>query len=169
MDRNLRLLDQLNIISAIKPLDLNGAAEAGDWVSLKGYSRMAIVFFASVGSNGTDITLTIEQATAVAGTGAKALDVTEYFHKSGADLAAVADWTKVTQAAGNTITRTNNDVADQMYVIDIQAEDLDIANDFDCVRVSANDPGAAKVGCAFYILYPPRNVGDGVLPSAIAD
>lgn len=153
---NLRLLDFMEIVSAIKPLDLNGAAEAGDWVSLKNYGRLAIVFFASVGSNGTDITLTLEQATAVAGTGAKALNVTEYFHKSGADLLTVEQFTKVTMSAGNTITRTDNDIADQIYVIDIQAEDLDIDNDFDCVRVSANNPGAAKIGCALYLLYGPK-------------
>lgn len=168
MNRNLRLLDFMNLVSAIKPLDLNGAAEAGDWVSLKNYNRLAIVFFASVGSNGTDITLTIEQATAVAGTGAKALNVTEYFHKSGADLLTVEDFTRVSMAAGNTITRTNNDVADQMYVIDIQAEDLDIANDFDCVRVSANDPGASKIGCAFYLLWDARYMADP-LPDAITN
>lgn len=168
MTGNMRLTDFMNIACGIKPVDLNDAAQAGDWVSMKNYQRMAIVFFGKVGSAGTDITFTVEQATAVAGTGAKALTFTEVFTKEGADLLAIGAFTKVTQAAANTYTSTNNEQLDQIIVIDIKAEDLDIANDFDCVRLSVNDPGAAKLASALYMMWEPR-YGKEALVSAIVD
>jgi hypothetical protein len=168
MTGNLRLTDFMQICSGIKPIDFNAAAQAGDWVSMKNYQRMAVVFFGRAGSAGTDLTLTLEQATAVAGTGAKALNFTEVFKKEGADLLAIGEFTKVTQAAGNTFTFANNEGLDQIYVIDMKAEDLDIANDFDCVRVSCNAGNAAKIVSALYMLWEPR-YGKEVLPSAIID
>lgn len=168
MTGNLRLTDFMQICSGIKPIDFNAAAQAGDWVSMKNYQRMAIVFFGRAGSAGTDVTFTVEQATAVAGTGAKALTFTELFKKEGADLLAIGEFTKVTQAAANTYTSTNNEQSDQIVVIDIKAEDLDIANDFDCVRLSVNAGNAAKIVSALYMLWEPR-YGKEVLPSAIVD
>jgi hypothetical protein len=56
-------------------------------------------------------------------------------------------------------------------VFQIEADQLDRANGFDCVNVSCSDVGNnAQLGCALYVLYglrypsAPEN-----LPSAIAD
>lgn len=169
MSGNMRLTDFMQVVSAIKPVDLNDAAQAGDWVSMKNYARMAIVFFGKAGSAGTDITFTVEQAQNVAGSGTvKALTFTDIFKKEGADLLTIGEFTKVTQAAAGTYTSTNNEQSDQIVVIDIKAEDLDIDGNFDCVRLSVNDPGAAKLACALYLLWEPK-YGKEILPSAIAN
>ncbi len=165
---NLRLTDFMQIVSAIKPIDFNAAAQAGDWVSLKGYNRMAVVFHGRAGSAGTDVTFTLEQATSVAGAGAKALNFTELFKKEGADILTIGQFTKVTQASGNTYTSTNNEQSDQIVVFDFQPEDLDIKNDFDCVRLSVNAGNAAKIVSALYLLWDPTYAKE-ILNSAIVD
>lgn len=168
MTGNLRLTDFADVISAIKPVTLNTGANVGDVISMKNWMRCAIIFFGTVGSSGTDITLTLEQGTNVAFGTNKALAFTTVFKKEGADLLAIGTMTKVTQAAANTFTFANNEQLDQIYVIDVQAEDLDIANDYDCIRLSVNQGSAAKVGCALYIPYGPR-YGKEVELSSIID
>jgi hypothetical protein len=45
------------------------------------------------------------------------------------------------------------------YVIEIEASMLDVEAGFDCVRVQVEDPGAAALGAAVYILSEPRYAG----------
>jgi hypothetical protein len=165
---NSLLVENVQICSAIKPIDFNAAAQAGDWVSMKNYNRMACVFHGRVGSAGTDLTLTLEQATSVAGAGAKALNFTRIDSKEGADLLAIGQFTTTIQAAGNTYTTTNNEQLDQIIVIDILGTDLDKDNDYDCVRLSTNAGNAAKVVSALYLLWGAK-YGTDPLPSAIVD
>lgn len=165
---NSLLVENVQIVSAIKPSDFNAAAQAGDWVSMKNFNRMACVFHAKAGSAGTDLTITLEQATSVAGAGAKALNFTRIDTKEGADLLAIGQFTTVTQAAANTYTTTNNEQSDQIYVIDFLGTDLDKDNDFDCVRLSTNAGNAAKLVSALYLLWSAK-YGTDPLPSAIID
>jgi len=59
--------------------------------------------------------------------------------------------------------------AEAIIAVDIKAEDLDVDNDFDCVRLDVADVGSnAQLGCGFYILYEPRSAEEPAL-SAIAD
>lgn len=56
-----------------------------------------------------------------------------------------------------------------MYVITVNAGDLDTANNFDCVRIdltaAANNNAAVN-----YLLSKPRySVGEGAMPAAITD
>lgn len=167
---NMRLTEFANIVSAFVPIDVNGAAQTGDIVSLEGYQRCAIVIFGAAGSSGTDITVTVEQMTDVSNSLSdnKALNFTHVDSKQGAALTAIGTFTEVTQAAGNTYTTANNEQSQQIYVFDFAADELDIANDFDCIRVSINAGNAAKVMAGLYILYGPK-FGRAPLQSAIAD
>lgn len=165
---NAIAVERMQIVSAFVPVDFNAAAQTGDWVSLKDYRRCACVLFGAAGSSGTDLTVTIEQATSVAGAGAKALDFTRIDKKEGAALTAIGEFTEVTQAAGNTFTTANNEQTQQIYVIDFGADDLDVANNFDCLNMSVNAGNAAKVVAGLYILYDPKH-GSDPLPSAIAN
>jgi glucokinase len=108
------------------------------------------------------------------------LNITRIDKKQAAtNLLAVGTFTKSTSASPasndtfNTTngTWTNSDLAEQaaIVVIDIKAEDLDIANGFDCVSMTIADVGTnAQLGTAIAILWDPRN-SKSPLESAIVD
>lgn len=144
------LVENAAIEVAAVPIDTTGAAVDGDYVSLKNYGHLTIIIAQGAWAGGTPA-VTLNQATAVAGTGAKAL---------GFDYR----WTKVA-ISGTTFTKTavTSDtfdlpaVANTINVIEIDASDLDVANGFDCVSLQIESPGAnADLISAFYILSQPR-------------
>ena len=163
-----RLID---IIPVIAPLDLQ-TARSGDYVSLKNWQGALVVIFKGAGTDGDDPTFTLQQASAVAGTGAKdAAIITEYWEKEGT-LTAVGTWTRVTQAAATSIAPGDPSAQSQaVYVFDVPADRLDVDNGFDCITVNSGDTGNnAQLGCAFIILYGPRYAtAPANLPNAIAD
>ena len=156
MPRNI--LDDIDIVEGFPPVDLSAGANSGDYVKLTNHAGCLVVFHSGVGTDGDDPTLTLQQATNAAGGGAKALNFTVIYRKQAAtNLAAVTAWTRTTQAAGNTYT--NTDLAEQsaLLVVDVKADDLDVANGFDWLRATVTDVGAnAKPGSLHYILYGPR-------------
>jgi len=165
----MRLVEDSQIVSGFLPVDLQTAANTGDWVSLKLYNHLAVVFFKNAGTAGDDPTITIEQATAVAGTGNKALTFTTIHTKQDTVLTAVGTFTEVTQAAANTYTDATSAEDAAIWVIEFDGADLDSAAGFDCVQASVADVGGnAQVGALLYILSEPRYAG-AVPPSAIVD
>jgi hypothetical protein len=160
------LAEELQIAAGFVPADLAAAAQSGDWVSLKNYRHVAIVFFKAAGAAAEDPIITVQQATDVAGAGAKALNFTTIYRKSAADVQTVGQFTKVTQAAANTY---NGDDGDKqvIYLIEFNAEDLDAEGGFDCVRATFADVGVtAQLGALLYVLSGPRYTPP---PSAIID
>ncbi|MES2210966.1 MAG: hypothetical protein V4515_12410 [Chloroflexota bacterium] len=163
-----RLTEETQIAVGFVPSDLAAAAQSGDWVSLKNYDHVAIVLSKAAGAVGEIPTITVQQAQDVAGTGAKGLNFTRIDVKNGADLFAIGQFTKVTQAAASTyaIAAGNTQV---LYVIEFDAQELDKANGFDCIRATFNDVGVtAQLGAVIYILSGARYAGQ-YPPSAIVD
>jgi hypothetical protein len=165
---NVKFTEFAQVVSAFVPIDVNAAAQTGDVVSLENFHRCAVILFGAAGSSGTDITLTLAQGTDVAFGTNKALTFTRIDKKEGAALTAIGQFTVVTQAAAATYTTTNNEQSQQIYIVDFGVDDLDIANDYDCIRMSINAGNAAKVMAGLYILYGPK-YGTDPLPSAIVD
>lgn len=164
--------DSLDIIPGTVPADLQTAV-AGDYVSLKNAKGVLVVFFKAAGTAADDPTLELQQATAVAGTGAKDLNAfVNVWKKQGAALTAVGSWTKVTQTADEDFVGDGTSAEEQgLYAAYIDAAQLDVDNGYDCVQVNVKDVGSnAQIGCVLYILvglrYPdaPEN-----LPNSIAD
>lgn len=163
---NQHFAEKVNIVEGFLPVDMAAGANSGDWVSLKNYGRCAIVLFKEPGTPGNDPTITLTQATDVSGTSAKALNITEVYKKQAAtNLQAIGTFTKSTSAspasndAFSTNTWTNTDLAEQsaIVVIDVKAEDLDVDNAFDCIRVTIADVGTAgQFGALLYCLHEPR-------------
>lgn len=144
--------------------DMAGASGlATPWVSLRGYLKATLVFMKAVGNAAEDPVITLQQATAVAGTGAKALaSITRADRKTGADPTVIGLFTAVTQAAASTYTAEGGEGA--VHCIDVRPEDLDKANNFDCVRATIADTGAtATFGVLFWILHGPRYAGAGMI------
>lgn len=153
-------LDEIDIVEGFKPVDLQTAANNGDYVSLKNHTGALVVFIAAVGTAGDDPVISLQQASAVAGTGVKDLNFTEIFKKQAAtDLSATSVWTKVTQAAAASYTDATAAEIDKIWVIPVKADSLDVAGGFDCFRANVADVGGnAQLGTLFYILYGPRFV-----------
>jgi hypothetical protein len=179
MSFNQHITEKGQFVPGIVPVALNtNPGATSDYVSMKGYGRCAIVFFKGVGTNGDDPTLTLSQATAVAGTSAKALNITRVDKKQAAtNLLSTGTFTTSTTTSVashdtfSTNTWTNSDLAEQaaMVVIDVKAEDLDIDGGFDCIILNVSDVGTnAQLGCLFYYLHEPRN-SKATLESAIVD
>lgn len=153
---NLRLLDMAQIVQSTVPVDLNGGAQNGDWISMKNFHRVAFIVSAAVGTAGSDVTITAQQATDNAGSGAKALTYARLDVKQAVDITGVGQFTKVERTASEDYTDTDNGEEQLVYVVDFGAQDLDIANNFDHVRLNLDAPGATKLGSVVAIAYGPK-------------
>jgi len=162
-----KFFQEANIVSAFVPVDMQTAANDGDWVSLANYQRCVAVLFKAAGTAGQDPVFTLEQATTAAGGSSKALTFTTIYKKVGTQT-GISSWTKTTQSAAGTYTDAVSAEAEAIIAVEISASDLDVDNGFDFVRLTIPDVGgAAQLGCAFYIMLDPRDSGQ-TMPSAIA-
>ncbi len=165
--------DIIDIIPAIAPLDLQTARD-GDWVSLRNAAHLTAVLFKGVGTDNDDPSISFQQASDVAGTGAKALtQIDEYWEKEAlTDLTGTGVWTRVAQTISATVAPGDPSAQSAaMYVFEIDTDTLDVANGFDCLRIRVADTGTnAQLGAAVYILsglrykQAPQN-----LPNSIID
>lgn len=156
-----------NIVAAFVPVDMQAAANNGDWVSMKPYGRCVAVLFKAAGTAGEDPVFTLKQATDASGTGAKALNFTTIYSKVGTQT-GIANFTRTTQAAANTYTDTVSAEAQAIIGVEIDGSDLDVDNGFTHVQLSIPDTGTnAQLGCGFYLMLDPRHEGAS-LPSPIA-
>lgn len=152
------LLENLGIATAVITVDADTAAVTSDYVSLKGYHRCLILIQVAAWPADT-AAVTVEQATAVAGTSSKALTITKQFSKTGL---VDALWTEAAVTAGTFDIASNVD--NELYAIEVLASDLDVANGFDCICLKVADPGtASSMFGATFILSEPRYAGAGAL------
>lgn len=162
-----RFLEVADIAGAFVPVDMQTAANNGDWVNLQNFGRCVAVLYKAAGTAGDDPVFTLKQATDNAGTGAKALNFTTIWSKVGT-LTGINTFTKNTQAAANTYTDAVSAEAQAIFAVDILAEELDADNGFCYVQLSVPDTGGnAQLGCGFYLMLEPRTAG-ATVPSAIA-
>lgn len=162
-----RLLESIDIVTAFAPGSDINTDVAGDWISLKNYDGVLICFHKAAGTAGDDPAILLEQATAVAGTGAKALTaIRAVYAKVGATaLTGVSTFTRYTGTATDDLDTVSTfgtdilaDVGEALLVIDIRASDLDVTNGFDCLRFSieGDDIANATLAAGWYILYGAR-------------
>ncbi len=156
------------VVEGWVPVDLQDGANSGDYVSLANYHNCAIIFMSGVGTGGDDPTLTVQQATTVAGGSVKALNFTVIHTKEAAtDLSGTGQYTRTTQSAANTYTTATSAELDCIWIVDFDSEELDVDGGFDCLRATVADVGSnAQLGGLYYVLYNPRDP-QAALPSAI--
>ena len=161
----MKLSDQAKFVYASPGL-VAGATTGGDcdYVSLKGYSGATIVIMVDNATTVTGGDVTLKQATAVAGTSEKALAFSSYLANT--DVGA-ADTLTLTTATSNTFTTDTTDAKNQLFVIEVDAASLDIANGFDCIRVDVASMANAVEG-VLYILHGARHASP-IAVSAITD
>jgi hypothetical protein len=143
-------VESIAIEAGAVPINTTGAAVTGAYVSLKDYSHLTIIIHQGAWAGGTPA-VTLKQATAIAGTGAKALSFAWRWTKVG-----ISGTTFVkTAVTGDTFNLPAT--ANTINVIEIDAEMLDTANDFDCLGVDVASPGAnADLISITYLLSGPR-------------
>lgn len=161
----MKLVENSQIVCGFVPLDMQTQRD-GDWVSLRDFNHLSIIFYKGAGAAGDNCTVTLQQAQDNAGTAAKALAFTEIWRKQASDVQTVGQFTKTTQSAANTFTNTN--AADQaIWVLEIDADMLDVDGGFKYVRLTLNDVGTnAQLGCVLYVLTQPR-YAEATPPSAL--
>lgn len=133
------------------------ATTVGDaaYVSLKNYRKVRVTIDVTNATTVTGGTVTLKQATAVAGTNEKALAFTRML--ANIDVAAGQAMTE-TAVTNNTFTTDTTNSKRLRYVIDVDADDLDVANGFDCFRVDVAGMASAT-GQVSYDLYGARYSG----------
>lgn len=158
---NNNIIENFGIEGAAVPINTTGAAVTGQYVSLKGFGRLLVIIMQGAWAGGTPA-VTMKQATAIAGTGEKALSFATMWTK-----VAITGTTWVrTAVASNTFNLPA--VANTMSAIEINATDLDVANGFDCVRLDVASPGAnADLICAIYILGDARFRGAAAIDAKV--
>lgn len=162
MNPNALMVEQAKMVTGLAPI--TPSSSTPDYVSLKGYGKMTAVILVDNATTVTGSAITLKQATAVAGTGEKALAFTSVHANT--DTAA-GDALTATTVSSNTFTTDSTNAKNLMYVVEIEETDLDIDNGFDCVRVGTGDATNAVVS-VLYILWPAK-YGKGTPQTAITD
>lgn len=151
MNPNRNLSEQCKIVMGAPP----AASSTSDYVSLKNAARMTAILILDNATTVTGSTITINQATTVAGGDVKVLSSgTAATGYRNIDTGAADMLAAFTITSGTFDTDTTN-AKNLLYVIEIDAGDLDVANGFDCIQI-ANASGSSTVIGIVYILWPLR-------------
>lgn len=154
------VVEYMGFETAVAPKDITGAAQVGDWISLRNYSHATIVLIQGAWAGGTPA-VTLSQALDVTGATPKALSFNRRWSKIGlgagstfASLAVTSDTFNLS-AIANTIT-----------IIEVDGDDLDVTNGYDCLAVNVASPGAnADLLTVLYVLSGAR-YSQAVMPDA---
>ncbi len=170
MNVNADFGEQVQVVSGFVPVDMQSGTNTGDWVSLKHYEKITFIFFKAIGTATEDPTLTIQEATNVAGGTATNLVVIDKIYKKQAatDLLSTGTFTVVSQTASHLFVGDGTSAEEPgLYMIDVYASDLSAG--FDCINASINNVGSnPQLGCMLYLLWPAR-YNQQTLESAIVD
>lgn len=161
---NAALVEQTKLVVGCAPALLATTAGDGDYVSMKNYHRLTVVLLTLNGSTVTASDVTALQATAVAGTNAKALAIAKHWKN---EDAAAADTLTAVSTVSDTFATSSTNAKQQLHVFEIRGSDLDVVNGFDCVRVDVAN-SVNSVGAVLYILWGNRYAG-ATNPAAITD
>ncbi|MGE0407976.1 MAG: hypothetical protein AB7P23_01790 [Amphiplicatus sp.] len=145
-----RLIDSAKIVQAFPPG--TPSISTPDYVSMKGHDRLLILISVDNGSTVTGSAVTLSQAKTVGAGSEKPLAFAKAFRNIDTGAAGLLAEFAVTS---NTFTTDTTNAKNLLYAIEVAAEDLDVANGFDCVRLGLGD-AANTVIDALYVLYGQR-------------
>lgn len=148
----INLTDIAKVVVGCPPAALTSTAGDGDYVSLKNFDRATIILSVDNATTVTGGAITLKQATAVAGTSEKALSFSKMWANT--DVGAGDTLTETAVTSDTFTTSTTND-KNLLYVMEVKASDLDVANGFDCIRIDSASMANA-VGSVIYVLHGSR-------------
>lgn len=167
MGMNNRFNELNGVIAAFGPVAPSSAAVQR--FSMKDYGRATVLIVQSKSSgNGSAISLKQMKEIDNSPDTAKTLGLAKAYRSLavGTQSSPANVWEEFTVASNTFTTSATNSVRD-IYAIDILAEDLDVANDFDVVEVLAGD-AAGNVIAIIVLLHDAKN-GGFPTSSGIAD
>lgn len=144
------MVEETKIVTALAPI--TPSTSTPDYVKMTDGRRLLITIMVDNATTVTGSAITLKQATAAAGTGEKALAFS--FVWANTDTGAADALTK-TAVTSNTFTTATTDNKNLMYVIEVDASDLDMENGFEWVRLGTAD-AANMILSASYQLYNLR-------------
>lgn len=157
---NARLDEQVTPIVAAAGLLLTSTLGDTTYVSLKGYRKLSIIISIADGTTVTGSTITLKQSTNVTNSlsDEKPLAFTRMLANSDYGASKTMVETAVT---ANTFTSQTVNSKDSLYIIDVDADSLDVAGGFDCVRVDGTGHAAtaSRGVVVLYLLYGARYNG----------
>lgn len=156
-----------NLVEGAKLVELlapatDAAGRTGDYVTLKDAARAYIVVHIAQG-NAATVAISPKQASAVAGTGVKAISACRIW----ANQDTASSDTLVAQTSAVSFT-TSAALANKLVVFEVDAASLDVSNGFDCLTVVTGASNAANLTQATVVLVGHRYQG-ATPPSAIVD
>lgn len=163
MSSTALLIEQAKIVQGLGP----GTIGTVDYVSMKNASRCCILLSVKTGVSPVASAITLTQATDVSNTGGKTLGFTRAFRSINTGPGGNNDVLTEFTVSSNTFSTENTVGTEHLYAIEINDTDLDVAGNFDCLRLNAAAGTNTSIS-ALYVLYPPK-YGKTSLPSSIAD
>lgn len=148
-----RIVDSAKVVVGLAPI--LPSSSTPDYVSLKDYGHVTAIIAVDNATTVTGSAITLKQATAVAGTGEKELAFTKVWKN---EDVATSDTLVETAVTSNTFTTVATNNLNSLYVIEVDASDLDINNGFDCFRVGTGNATAAVLSVV-YVLSDARYSG----------
>lgn len=153
-----KFTDMAHVVTGLAPV--TPSSSTPDYVSLKGYDRMAAIIIVDNGDTVTGSAITLKQASDVAATGEKALEFDTVWANTDTGAGSTLVETAVTS---DTFTTNTTNAKNLLYVIDVPLSSLDTANGFDCVRVGTGN-AANTVLSVIYVLYSAKYSGRVIDP-----
>lgn len=149
--KGFSLAEDTKVVMALKP-QTNAGALTGAYVSLKNYA-VAHVLVEVDQANAATLAITIEQASAVAGTGSKVITAVVPVYAN-QDCATNDTLVRQTDAVSFT---TSAALKTKHVLFRLDPTQFDIANGFDCFCVKIGASNVANTVSATYILSQPRS------------
>ena len=165
MASNYGLGPDYDISIGFTPVDMSLGTNTGKRINMANVKSVDIVVTKAAGTAGQDPVLTLNSHTASTGGVTTALPViTEFYKKSEATLDGDETWTKVTQAAGATVTGTGGE--EQILVINVRADQMPAADNYLSADIADTGAGVGAFGTVLYILHKHdkflrRTIGPG--------
>jgi len=141
--------EQLHVVDVMSPAT-DAAGRASDAISLKNCTGSVIVEASITQGNSATVALTLEQCTAVAGTGNKALTVNVPIYVN----QDVATSDVLTRAADGVAFTTSAATTRKVVRFVVDPATLDIAGGFDCLRITTGASNVANITSARIITFP---------------
>lgn len=151
----LKLGYTFDVGAVAAPVDLTTAGFTGLRVCLKNAQSCAFVIpVAAAGSGTEDLVFTLKEHNAASsGTTQNLPIITTAWVKSATTLANTETWTKITQAAGATLTLAGATYAAKQLILVVQVNTKDVDDGFDYVSLSVADPGTvSRLGAGLTLL-----------------
>lgn len=145
------LPEKIHVVDVMAPA-ADAAGRNSDAVSLKNAGGVAIVEASINQGNAATVALTLQQCTAVDGTGAKALTVNVPIYVS-QDVGGASGDVLTRQADGVAFT-TSAALTRKTVRFVIDPATLDLAGGFDCLRITTGASNVANITAARVILSP---------------